>query len=65
MLSLLNTPLPNDLLRDFRWIFIPVLNPDGYEYARKKNKSWDKNRKKIKKGTYGVNLDRNFFQGKT
>jgi len=43
--------------------FIPVLNPDGYEYNRSTNPSgggmWRKNRKN-NGGSYGIDLNRNF-----
>lgn len=43
--------------------FIPVLNPDGYEYNRTTNPSgggmWRKNRKN-NGGSYGVDLNRNY-----
>jgi carboxypeptidase T len=44
--------------------FIPVCNPDGYEYNRLTNPSgggmWRKNRKNNGDGTYGVDLNRNY-----
>gem|GEM_PF-639518 len=59
------------------WI-APMLNPDGYEYSRTKDKYWRKNRRPItdigkgdfrelgRKRTYGVGVDlnRNFYDGK-
>jgi len=44
--------------------FIPVVNPDGYEFNRLNNPNgggmWRKNRIKNADGTYGVDLNRNF-----
>jgi carboxypeptidase T len=44
--------------------FVPVVNPDGYEYNRSTNPSggglWRKNRKNNGDGTYGVDLNRNY-----
>jgi len=44
--------------------FIPVLNPDGYEYNRQTNPNgggmWRKNRRKNGGGIYGVDLNRNY-----
>lgn len=44
--------------------FIPVLNPDGYEYNRQTNPNgggmWRKNRRNNGNGTYGVDLNRNY-----
>ncbi|MFZ4619673.1 MAG: M14 family zinc carboxypeptidase [Bacteroidota bacterium] len=44
--------------------FIPVVNPDGYEYNRSLSAtgggSWRKNRKNNGDGSYGVDLNRNY-----
>jgi murein tripeptide amidase MpaA len=44
--------------------FVPVVNPDGYEYNRSTNPSgggmWRKNRRVCEGGDYGVDLNRNF-----
>ncbi len=44
--------------------FVPVLNPDGYEYNRSTNPAgggmWRKNRRNSGSGNYGVDLNRNF-----
>ncbi|XP_034246473.1 carboxypeptidase B-like [Thrips palmi] len=42
-------------------VVVPVLNPDGYEYSRTKDRLWRKNRsKKYDKKCVGVDLNRNF-----
>ncbi|KAJ2953488.1 hypothetical protein O0L34_g1086 [Tuta absoluta] len=40
----------------YEFYFIPVLNPDGYEYSMKQDRMWRKNRK----GGYGVDINGNF-----
>jgi hypothetical protein len=44
--------------------FVPICNPDGYEYNRSTNPSggglWRKNRKDNGDGTFGVDLNRNY-----
>jgi carboxypeptidase T len=44
--------------------FVPVCNPDGYEYNRSTNPSgggfWRKNRRNNGDGTFGVDLNRNY-----
>jgi len=52
--------------------FVPLANPDGYEYSRNENSWWRKNRRplektpcgeKITRETYGVDLNRNYADG--
>lgn len=49
---------------DYEWRVIPCLNPDGYEFSRKSNRMWRKNRsvQYLSNGTkcYGTDLNRNF-----
>ena len=44
--------------------FVPICNPDGYEYNRSTNPSgggfWRKNRRNNGDGTFGVDLNRNY-----
>lgn len=51
------------LVNNREFYFIPVINPDGYEYNRTTNPSgggmWRKNRRN-NSGSYGVDLNRNF-----
>ncbi|MFM1824187.1 MAG: hypothetical protein RI967_2453 [Planctomycetota bacterium] len=43
------------------WIdVIPVVNPDGYEYAWTVDRLWRKNRRDNGDGTFGVDLNRNW-----
>ncbi|XP_034239854.1 carboxypeptidase B-like [Thrips palmi] len=42
-------------------VVVPILNPDGYEYSRTKDRMWRKNRGATsKKNCVGVDLNRNF-----
>uniref|UniRef100_A0A182TBZ0 Peptidase M14 domain-containing protein n=1 Tax=Anopheles maculatus TaxID=74869 RepID=A0A182TBZ0_9DIPT len=47
-------------LMDFRWIIIPIANPDGYTYSMNYDRYWSKNRAPQPGGTFGVDLNRNF-----
>ena len=40
--------------------FVPVVNPDGYEYSRSKERGWRKNRASCGGLSIGVDLNRNF-----
>ncbi len=51
--------------------FIPMVNPDGYEYSREERPMWRKNRRPIdetpcgplRRTSYGVDLNRNYADG--
>ncbi|XP_037932357.1 carboxypeptidase B-like [Teleopsis dalmanni] len=48
-------------MRNIDWYFLPITNPDGYQYSRITDRLWTKNRHFDRQtGCYGVNLDRNF-----
>lgn len=47
-----------EVLRNLRFIIVPLVNPDGYEYSRTKNRNWRKNRRPHK-GTKFVGTDCN------
>ncbi|XP_046807934.1 carboxypeptidase B [Lucilia cuprina] len=50
-----------DLLRKLKFYIVPVVNPDGYEYARNFNPRWRKNRRPTANGDYiGTDCNRNF-----
>lgn len=45
-----------EILNDYEFAVMPLVNPDGYEYSRIKNRMWRKNRR----SSYGVDLNRNW-----
>jgi hypothetical protein len=57
-------PVATNLIDNYQLYFLPVCNPDGYEYNRQIAPSgggmWRKNRRNNWDGTYGVDLNRNF-----
>ncbi|CAG9564612.1 unnamed protein product [Danaus chrysippus] len=53
----------SDDIRNIDWYFLPVVNPDGYEYTHIKDRLWRKNRKPALYGVrqcVGTDLNRNF-----
>lgn len=48
------------LLNNIRFIFVPVVNPDGYEYTWSTYRLWRKNRRDNGDGTWGVDPNRNW-----
>jgi hypothetical protein len=57
------------LLSNRELYFVPVVNPDGYEYNRTTNPNgggmWRKNRRQNTGGSFGVDLNRNYLTGWT
>ncbi|EDW68992.2 carboxypeptidase B1 [Drosophila virilis] len=50
-----------ELLRNLRFIIVPLVNPDGYEYSRTKNRNWRKNRRPHKASKIvGTDCNRNY-----
>ncbi|KAH8338240.1 hypothetical protein KR074_008079 [Drosophila pseudoananassae] len=50
-----------DVLRKLRFIIVPLVNPDGYEYSRTKNANWRKNRRPQKSSKFvGTDCNRNY-----
>ncbi|XP_049875904.1 carboxypeptidase A1-like [Pectinophora gossypiella] len=68
-----NTYVANYIARNFDklppsctnkdWYFVPVVNPDGYEYSHTNNRMWRKNRAWVDGKCCGVDLNRNFSLG--
>ncbi|KFB39442.1 AGAP008071-PA-like protein [Anopheles sinensis] len=54
-----NANMYPDLAR-FKWVIVPMPNPDGYEFSREHMRSWRKNRSIQPTGDIGVDLNRNF-----
>ncbi|XP_058977953.1 zinc carboxypeptidase-like [Musca domestica] len=51
-------------IRNKTWYFMPIVNPDGYEHSRKKDRLWRKNRTPNQHTRCkGVDLNRNFNIG--
>ncbi|KAH8302753.1 hypothetical protein KR044_010525, partial [Drosophila immigrans] len=51
------------LLQDYDWIVMPVVNPDGYMYSRSIDKHWRSNRSPNGGNCFGTNLNRNYDIG--
>ncbi|XP_017041461.1 carboxypeptidase B-like [Drosophila ficusphila] len=51
-----------DLLQDFDWVILPVVNPDGYEFTQTSadNRLWRKTRKPSSANCIGTDPNRNF-----
>jgi hypothetical protein len=45
--QLMALPATDTLRKSFDWYIIPVVNPDGYEYARTSDRFWRKNRRPL------------------
>ncbi len=50
------------LIDQFDFYFVPVLNPDGYEFCWTDNRMWRKNRRN-NGSSFGVDLNRNYPKG--
>lgn len=48
------------LLKDYDWVILPVVNPDGYEYTHTTSRMWRKTRKPVTSSCYGTDANRNF-----
>ncbi|ESO06514.1 hypothetical protein HELRODRAFT_106158 [Helobdella robusta] len=58
-----NSKKITNLLTQSDWYFLPVVNPDGYEYSFTKNRMWRKNRRPTSPNCIGVDLNRNWIFG--
>ncbi|GAB9474324.1 Carboxypeptidase [Globisporangium polare] len=48
------------LVTKYDWVFVPIVNIDGFLYTFSGDRLWRKNRRKVSGSTYGVDLNRNF-----
>lgn len=56
-----NNAQNEELLRDYDWVIMPVVNADGYEYTHSDSRYWRKTRKPTKDpDNVGTDLNRNF-----
>ncbi|GAB9474325.1 Carboxypeptidase [Globisporangium polare] len=53
------------LVTKYDWVFVPIVNIDGFLYTFSGNRLWRKNRRKVSGSTYGVDLNRNFGEPET
>jgi hypothetical protein len=53
-------PEVDALLDQWRFVLVPVANPDGYDYTWTTDRMWRKNRRDNGDGSYGVDLNRNW-----
>ncbi|XP_063697373.1 zinc carboxypeptidase-like [Culicoides brevitarsis] len=49
-----------DIAENIDWYFVPVANPDGFEYTHTSNRMWRKTRKPSSSLCYGADPNRNF-----
>jgi murein tripeptide amidase MpaA len=52
-----------NLLQYYTWVFIPVLNVDGYAYTQSNDRLWRKNRQPNSGSCAGTDLNRNYLTG--
>ncbi|TYZ69053.1 hypothetical protein PybrP1_011745 [[Pythium] brassicae (nom. inval.)] len=48
------------LVDQYDWVFVPIVNIDGFRYTFSGNRLWRKNRRPTSRSTFGVDLNRNF-----
>ncbi|CAG4956847.1 unnamed protein product [Parnassius apollo] len=57
-----NFDVETDDIKNIDWYFLPVVNPDGYEYTHQTDRLWRKNKKPTRsaRGCVGTDINRNF-----
>ena len=48
------------LLDELEWVFLPMVNPDGFDYTWTDQRFWRKNKRMIDDRLFGVDLNRNW-----
>ncbi|XP_019930924.2 carboxypeptidase B1 [Aedes albopictus] len=48
------------ILHEYKWVIVPLVNPDGYIYSMETDRYWRKNRRRLSDKCVGVDLNRNF-----
>ncbi|KAF2896456.1 hypothetical protein ILUMI_09721 [Ignelater luminosus] len=64
--QLAENPVNNYMLAKADWYFIPIMNPDGFDYSHKQDHTWKKTRSrrvKTDNTCFGVDLNQNFDSG--
>ncbi|XP_065567648.1 carboxypeptidase B-like [Artemia franciscana] len=49
-----------ELVNNVDWYFMPVINPDGYQFSHDSDRLWRKNRRPNEDGCRGTDMNRNF-----
>lgn len=53
-------PVATDLVNRIEFLFVPVVNPDGYQWSWDVDRYWRKTRRPNANGTFGVDPNRNW-----
>jgi len=55
-----NDAIVTEIIDTIEIVIVPLVNPDGYEYAHTTSRLWRKNRRSNTGGSFGVDLNRNW-----
>lgn len=55
-----NATIHRELLDKVDYVFVPVVNPDGYQYSFTEDRLWRKNRRFVNITCTGIDLNRNY-----
>lgn len=55
-----NSTVHGDLLDKVDYVFVPLVNPDGYQYSFDEDRFWRKNRRFVNITCTGIDLNRNY-----
>ncbi len=53
-------PRITHLLNELEWVFLPMVNPDGFDFTWTDQRFWRKNKRRIDDRLFGVDLNRNW-----